>query len=104
MSCTKTMLIDMLIYPEKKNWASLVKNLLSSLGFYEASLLQGVVDESLFPNQVKQRLRDTFVQNRQSDLNLSTRALFYRNIASFQLQGYLEAVTVKNKIASLCLI
>ena len=94
------MLIDMLIYPEKKNWASLVKNLLSSLGFYEASLHQGVGDESLFPNQVKQRLRDTFVQNRQSDLNLSTRALFYRNVAGFQLQGYLEAVTVKKKSRS----
>ena len=87
----KTMLNDMLIYPEKKNWASLVKNLLSSLGFYEAWLHQGVRDESLFLNQVKQRLRDTFVQNWQSDLNLSTRTLFYRNVASFQLQGYLEA-------------
>ena len=36
-----------------------------------------------------------FVQNWQSDLNLSTRALFYTNVARFQLQGYLEAVTVK---------
>ena len=77
------MLNDMLIYPEKKNWASLVKNVLSSLGFYEAWLHQGFGDDSLFINQVKQRLRDTFVQNWQSDLNLSTRALFYRNVASF---------------------
>ena len=59
------MLNDMLIYIEKKNWASLVKNLLSSLGFYEAWLHQGVRDESLFLNKIKQRLRtcNTFVQN-----------------------------------------
>ena len=91
----KIMLKDMLIYPEKKNWASVVKNLLSSLGFYEAWLHQGVGDESLFLNQVKQRLRDTFVQNWQSDLNLSITALFYRNVESLQIQGYLDAVTVK---------
>ena len=48
----KMMLNDMLIYPEKKNWASLVKKLLSSLGFYEAWLNQGVGDQNLFLQNV----------------------------------------------------
>ena len=91
----KMMLNDMELYPDMKNWASLVKKLLSSLGFYEVWLNQSVGDKDVFLSHVKQRIHDTYLQNWQSDLNKSSRALFYRTIASFESQFYLDAVTVK---------
>jgi hypothetical protein len=68
----------------------MVKNLLCSLGFYDACLEQNVGDVELFLSSVKQRLTDQFIQNWHGRLNDSSRTLFYRNIASFQSQPYLE--------------
>ena len=45
------------------NWASLVKHLLLSLGFYEVWLAQGVGNYNAFITIFKQRLTDTFIQN-----------------------------------------
>jgi hypothetical protein len=78
----------------KVNWCSMVKNLLCSLGFYDAWLEQNVGDVELFLSSVKQRLTDQFIQNWHSRLNDSSRALFYRNIASFQSQPYLECFSM----------
>ena len=80
--------------PNKVNWASLVKHLLMSLGFYNVWLDQGVGNYDGFMNILKQRLTDNFVQNWHSRLENSSRATFYRSIASFQYQPYLEIVNI----------
>ena len=43
---------------------------------------------------LKQRLTDNFVQNWHSLVENSSRATFYRSIASFQYQPYLEIVNI----------
>ena len=55
------MLNDLEELPNKTNWASLVRNLLMSLGFYEVWLSQGVGNINIFLSQMKQRLNDTFI-------------------------------------------
>ena len=42
----------------------------------------------------KQRLTDTFIQNWHSRLHSSTRAVFYRSVAVFQFQPYLEKINI----------
>ena len=37
-----TLLNDSIVYPLKKNWCTLLKDLLSNLGFYDAWLFQDV--------------------------------------------------------------
>ena len=70
-------------YPNKINWASQVRNLLSELGFNEVWLNQSVSNPKIFLSLVKQRLNDTFIQNWNSRLNDSSRAFFYRNFNIF---------------------
>ena len=77
-----------------RNWCSMLKDLLCSLGFVDAWIYQGVGDDKLFLYLVKQRLHDQFVQNWNTRLTNSSRAMFYRNIASFKFQPYLEYFTV----------
>ena len=44
---------------------------------------------------MKQRLLDNFIQNWRSRLDLSSRALFYREIAgNFEFKSYLKSITV----------
>ena len=76
--------------PNIKNWCSSVKSLLCTLGFADAWLFQGVGNDTTFMSLVKQRLNDQFVQNWYSRLSTSSRAAFYRSIASFQFQPYLD--------------
>ena len=80
--------------PNKTNWASLVKQLLMSLGFYEVWLAQGVANIDIFLSVFKQRLNDTFMQNWCERLEGSSRANFYNSITQFQLQPYLENINV----------
>ena len=44
-----------------KNWCSLLKQLLCTLGFYEVWLFQEVGNASVFLSYVKQRLSDQFI-------------------------------------------
>ena len=88
------MLNDLDMLPNKTNWASLVRNLLMSLGFYDVWLEQGVGNYKGFMTVLRQRLTDNFVQNWHSRLEDSSRAVFYKSIASFQFQPYLENVNV----------
>ena len=76
------------------NWASLLRHLLSSLGFHEVWVNQGVGNYNAFIALLKQRLTDTFIQNWRSRLDESTRATFYKTFAVFQLQPYLDMVNV----------
>ena len=88
------MLQDIELEPNKINWASLVRHLLMSLGFYNVWLNQGVGNKNVFISLFKQRLTDTFIQNWQSRLNNSTRAIFYKAIAIFRFQPYLENINI----------
>ena len=92
--------------PNTINWASLLRDLLSSLGFHEVWIHQGVGNYNNFIFAVKQRLTDTFIQNWMARLEESTRANFYRTFAAFKLQSYLDNVNVSKfsyALSRLCL-
>ena len=80
--------------PNKTNWASLVQTLLSTLGFHEVWLSQGVGNEQLFLNEFKQRLADSHMQNLHDRISNSPKARFYSMFYSFGFKSYLEQVTV----------
>ena len=65
-----------------------------SFGFYNFWLGQGVRNYDGFMNILKQRLTDNFVHNVHSRLEHLSRATFYRSIALFQYQPYLEIVNI----------
>ena len=83
---------DFNVYPNKVSWAKLLHNLLGELGLMEAWLQQNVGNLQGFLSIVKKRLNDTFVQNWNSRLNDSSRALFYRNLNNFGFKSYLDIV------------
>ena len=58
-------------------------------------LTQGVGDIKIFLKIFNQRLQDNFVQEWHHRLNDSSRALFYREIASFDFKDYLDVVNVR---------
>ena len=83
------MLADLEELPNKTNWASLVRDLLTNLGFHEVWLLQGVGNVNIFLSELKLRLNDTFIQKWHERLGNSSRARFYNTIAQFHFQPYL---------------
>ena len=88
------MLTDLELFPNKVSWASLLQNLLMTLGFYEVWLNQGVGNSDIILSLAKQRLTDTFIQGWQERLANSSRAKFYGAIAIFQFQPYLENINI----------
>ena len=90
----RMMLRDMELKPNSVNWASLVKHLLMSLGFYDVWIAQWAGDYNAFISAFKQRLSDNFIQNWHSRLESSSRASFYTSVAIFQLQPYLEKINI----------
>ena len=86
--------------PNKVSWVTLLRDLLCNLGFMEAWVHQNVGDMDIFLSLVKQRLSDNFIQNWNSRLENSSRALFYRNFYTFGYKAYLDIVsTEKLRIA-----
>ena len=79
------MLRDIETKPNIKNWASLLRNILSNLGFLLVWLSQGVGDIKQFLVVLKQRLTDNFLQEWQSRLNDSSSAAFYITFSNFCL-------------------
>ena len=59
----QVMLNDIELSHNCVNWASNVKVLLSSLGFHEVWVNQGVGNKNVFLRVFKQRLTDCFIQN-----------------------------------------
>ena len=55
------MINDIEINPNKVNWASLVKHLLASLGFYNVWVNQSAGNDKYFIEIIKQRLTDNFI-------------------------------------------
>ena len=70
------MLSDLEEYPNKINWAYLVRDLLSRMGFQDVWLNQGVGNMELFLSLFKQRITNNFIQNWHGRLNNSSRANF----------------------------
>ena len=89
-----TMLNDLILYPNKDNWASMVRTLLSKLGFYEVWLAQSVGNITKFLTIFKTRVRDTFIQDWHSRLQDSSRARFYVTFANFKYQNYLDCLSL----------
>ena len=77
-----------------KNWCSLLKQLLCTLGFYEIWLFQEVGNASVFLYNVKQRLSDQFIQGWDGRLNISSRASLYKHISSFKFKPYLDICNI----------
>ena len=69
---------------------SILQHLLSSLGFYEVWLAQGVGNVNAFVRVFEQRLRDTNVQNWNSRIGNSSRSTFFISIVTFNFQFYLK--------------
>lgn len=89
------MMLDNLdMYPNKVNWAYLVRDLLSRMGFNDVWLNQGDGNLDVFLSLFKQRLTDNFVQNWHERLSISSRANFYITVADFRPKMYLESVNV----------
>lgn len=88
------MLRDIENKPNTINWASKLKLLLSTLGFYEVWINQGVGNKQAFLQVFKQRLTDSFRQDWNSRLSDSSRATFYSLFCNFEHQFYLETLSV----------
>ena len=76
------------------NWVSQVRTLLSTHGFFEVWLNQGVGDINLFLNVFKRRVDDNFIQKWSTELNESSRALFYRQFSSYEFAKYLNIINI----------
>ena len=81
---------DAVLYPHKVSWVTLLQHLLSSLGFYEVWLAQGVGNVNAFVRVFEQRLRDTNVHNWNSRIGNSSRSTFFISIVTFIFQFYLK--------------
>ena len=91
----RMMLDDITDRQNIQNWASLVRNTLSNLGFRDVWLEQGVGDVNKFLSALKLRLSDNFIQNWRARLAESSRASFYNPISIFKFQPYLDKVLTK---------
>lgn len=88
------MLQDLDNNPRIKNWASNVQYILQKFGFNHVWLNQVVENNNLFLRIFKQRVKDNFIQNWQSQINDSTRAQTYTLFAEFAFQTYLDKISV----------
>ena len=86
----------------ENHWASLLKHLLSRLGFLEVWNAQGVGNISKFLGMLKTRVKDIFIQDWHARLEDSSRARCYINIAKFEFQQYLKILKIQKYRKSLC--
>ena len=93
-SVYNVMLRDLDFQPDKENWASLVRQLLSRLGFMDVWLAQGVGSIAIFINIFKQRVKDIVSQEWHARLENSSRARCYNQISSFNYQVYLDKLQI----------
>ena len=66
--------------PSCLNWASRIKQLLSTLGFYEVWVNQGVGNKNMFLCVFKQRFLDNFPKDGPADLKNQTELTFIHNV------------------------
>ena len=88
------MLQELNMYPNRNSWGKSVKTVLENLGFYNVWLNLGMGNESLFLKMFKQRMRDNYLQDWNSEIENSQRAT-YRLFCSFGLETYLKCVKIE---------
>ena len=77
--------------PEHENWVSGVKSLLESTGFGYIWQQQYVINETIFLNSFKQRLKDIYMQNWWADIQTTTDNRLFKHIkTSFLFEPYLR--------------
>lgn len=82
--------LDSELHPTKVSWVTLLRNMLSIMGFQDVWFQQSVGNSTAFINIFKERLRDINMQNWNSRVENSTRSTFFRSIVSFEYQFYLK--------------
>ena len=76
------------------NWAALVRDMLSNLGFGYAWMQQGVTNRTYFISLFKQRLRDQYIQQWFTSVSTRSSCSIYKNITNhFRCQNYFHMVT-----------
>jgi hypothetical protein len=88
------MLNDMENNPQAKSWAKNVKCMLESMGFYDVWIF-GVGNADVFIQVFRQRLKDTFLQAWNEEINISTRADSYKLFSDFGFKEYLNILKIK---------
>ena len=90
---------DIEVFPNQKHWASLLREIISSLDFFDLWIFQGVGNKQLFLNLAIKL--DNFQQKWTAELRMSTMALFYREISTnIDFKAYLNVVNIsKHRIA-----
>ena len=79
-------------------WLQYIKTILDETGFSYISTLQKVPNINTFPNQIKQRLQDQYIQQWSADLNLSNKCRSYRIFKlKFELEKYLCSLSPFNR-------
>ena len=75
------MLNDMVLFPNKNNWAIRIRHLLNNTGSYIVWQNQGERNEIAFLTLLRQRLQDNFIHDWYSRLDFSSRESLYRNLS-----------------------
>ena len=79
-------------------WLQYIKTILDETGFSYSWTLQEVPNINTFPNQIKQRLKDQYIQQWLADLNLSNKCRSYRIFKlKFWLEKYLCSLSPFNR-------
>ena len=86
---------DLNNFPNKVNWASLLRDTLCNLGFRDVWLAQSIGNPKVFLSIFKQRIHDNFIQTWESRLDESSRAVFYNNLRNFKFHSYLNVCKIK---------
>jgi len=79
------MLQELNMYPNRNSWAKYVQTVLENLGFDSVWLNQGVENETILIKKVKQCMRDNYLQDWTSEMDI-LRANTYRLFCSFGLE------------------
>ena len=79
------------------NLVYVVKQLRFSLGFGQVWIQQGVGDCQISLSVLKQRLKDTFLQTWNVDINGYSRAIFYKTFSSVCVLSYLDIINIKGE-------
>ena len=88
------LLQDMEIFPNKANWAGVIKHILDTNGFSDVWIYQGVSRVNIFMNIFKQRLKDSYKQEWLGHITDSSRAYTYKHFCSFNFKTYLDDITI----------
>lgn len=83
------------------NWVSRVKNLLTTMGFGDVWLHQGVANTELFLKIFEQRVNDIALQNWRRSVNNSNESLLYRELkTTLEYSPYLKLIVQpKHRVA-----